>query len=78
MDEATSALDELSQSRMMEFLRNELASATVVSVGHRPGLDLYHTREINLVRQDRGRIAQSHHRSCGALPLFWRKLRAKS
>jgi putative ATP-binding cassette transporter len=78
MDEATSALDELSQSRMMDFLLNELASATVVSVGHRPGLELYHTREINLVRQDRGRIAQARHRNYGPLRLLWRKLRAKS
>jgi vitamin B12/bleomycin/antimicrobial peptide transport system ATP-binding/permease protein len=77
MDEATSALDELSQSRMMDFLRNELASATVVSVGHRPGLEIYHTREINLVRQDRGRVAQAHHRSYGPLRLLWRKLWAR-
>jgi vitamin B12/bleomycin/antimicrobial peptide transport system ATP-binding/permease protein len=78
MDEATSALDELSQSRMMDFLRNELASATVISVGHRPGLELFHTREINLLRQDRGRVAQAHHRTYGPIRMFWRKLLAKS
>jgi len=50
MDEATSALDELSQERMMQFMRNELAMCTVLSVGHRPGLEVYHDREIALVR----------------------------
>lgn len=50
MDEATSALDELSQARVMDFLSNELAGTTVISVGHRPGLEAYHTREISLVR----------------------------
>jgi putative ATP-binding cassette transporter len=78
MDEATSALDELSQARMMDFLRNELATATVISVGHRPGLELYHTREINLLRQDRDKVAQAYHRAYGPLRLFWRKLTARS
>ncbi len=50
MDEATSALDELSQARVMDFLKNELVEATVLSVGHRPGLEAWHTREISLVR----------------------------
>src|SRR3712207_9467298 len=36
MDEATSALDEESQGRMMEFLRSDLAQATVLCVAHRP------------------------------------------
>jgi putative ATP-binding cassette transporter len=50
MDEATSALDEESQARMMEFLRSDLAHATVLSVTHRPGLEEFFDREINLVR----------------------------
>jgi putative ATP-binding cassette transporter len=50
MDEATSALDELSQARVMDFLKQELAAATVISVAHRPGLEAWHTREVNLVR----------------------------
>jgi putative ATP-binding cassette transporter len=62
MDEATSALDEMSQARMMEFLRHDLADATVLSVGHRPGLEDYHEREIYLVR-DEGTIgARAQHR----------------
>ena len=51
MDEATAALDELSQARMLEFLRTDLAGSTVLSVGHRPGLEAYHDRTITLVRE---------------------------
>ena len=52
MDEATAALDELSQARMLEFLRTDLAGSTVLSVGHRPGLEAYHGRTITLVREE--------------------------
>lgn len=52
MDEATSALGEVSQAKMMGFLRTELAETTVLSVGHRPGLEEFHDREIYLVRED--------------------------
>ncbi|MBV9702599.1 MAG: ABC transporter ATP-binding protein/permease [Methylobacteriaceae bacterium] len=51
MDESTSALDELSQERMLQLLHDELAAATVLNVGHRPGLEAYHDREISLVRE---------------------------
>jgi putative ATP-binding cassette transporter len=51
MDEATSALDEVSQAQMMEFLRTDLAESTVLSVTHRPGLEEYFEREINLMRE---------------------------
>lgn len=52
MDEATSALGEVSQAKLMGFLRTELAATTVLSVGHRPGLEEYHDREIYLVREE--------------------------
>jgi putative ATP-binding cassette transporter len=48
LDEATSALDEESQERVMSIFEHELASAAVVSVGHRPGLDRFHTRTLQL------------------------------
>ena len=51
MDEATSALGEVSQTKIMGFLRTELAGTTVLSVGHRPGLEEFHDREIYLVRE---------------------------
>ena len=50
MDEATAALDVDSQDSMMELFRNELADVTVISVGHRPELEEYHTRKLALRR----------------------------
>jgi len=54
MDEPTSSLDELSQFRMMEYMRDFLPETTVIHVGHRPGLEPFHNREIRLVRKRRG------------------------
>ena len=54
MDEPTSSLDELSQFRMMEYMRDFLPETTVIHVGHRPGLEPFHDREIKLVREKRG------------------------
>jgi len=54
LDEATSALDELSQKRVMSMFDEELAGATVVSIGHRPGLEAFHPRVLHLVRSPRG------------------------
>jgi len=51
MDEPTSALDELSQTRMMDLLRNDAPQSTVVHVAHRPGLERFHDREIYLKRE---------------------------
>ena len=50
MDEATAALDVESQASMMELFRHELADTTVISVGHRPELEQYHTRKLSLRR----------------------------
>jgi putative ATP-binding cassette transporter len=74
MDEATSALDEVSQARMMEFLRTDLAHSTVLSVGHRPGLEDYHDREIRLVREDEGGGATAQHRRYPRLRQLWQRL----
>lgn len=46
MDEATSALDEANQAAMFALLREALPGAAVVSIGHRPGLDRHHDREL--------------------------------
>ena len=51
MDEATAALDIHSQASMMELFQEELAGTTVISVGHRPELEQFHTRRITLRRQ---------------------------
>ena len=64
MDEPTSALDELSQFRMMEYMRDLLPQTMVIHAGHRPGIEQFHDREIKLVRELRGGPATAQeHRS---------------
>jgi len=48
MDEATSALDEAGQANVMTLLSAELPETAVISIGHRPGLEAFHTRELVL------------------------------
>ncbi len=48
MDEATSALDEAGQANVMTLLAEELPETAVISIGHRPGLEAFHTRELVL------------------------------
>jgi len=48
MDEATSALDEAGQEMVMKLLIEELPETSIVSIGHRPGLEVFHTRELSL------------------------------
>jgi len=54
LDEATSALDEVSQRRVMSIFEEELAGTTVLSIGHRPGLETFHNRLLHLVRRPEG------------------------
>lgn len=54
LDEGTSALDELSQRRVMSIFDHELSGTTVLSIGHRPGLETFHTRVLHLVRTPNG------------------------
>ena len=63
MDEPTSSLDELSQFRMMEYMRDFLPDTMVIHAGHRPGLEHFHDREIHLVREKRDgpSTTQEHH-----------------
>jgi vitamin B12/bleomycin/antimicrobial peptide transport system ATP-binding/permease protein len=49
MDEATSALDEDMQTSLMNLLTSELPGATLISIAHRPGLDVFHDRTLTLV-----------------------------
>ena len=48
MDEATAALDPSSQEQLMRLLLDRLPEATVISVGHRPELEAFHTRKLVL------------------------------
>jgi vitamin B12/bleomycin/antimicrobial peptide transport system ATP-binding/permease protein len=54
LDEATSALDPDSQDKLMELLTTELDATTMVSVGHRPELEAFHSRKIVLERRRGG------------------------
>jgi vitamin B12/bleomycin/antimicrobial peptide transport system ATP-binding/permease protein len=54
LDEATSALDPASQDKLMELLTTELDTTTIVSVGHRPELEAFHSRKIVLERRRGG------------------------
>jgi putative ATP-binding cassette transporter len=54
MDEATSALDEESQASLLRLFDEELNAATLISVGHRPGLEDYHDQKITLERRPAG------------------------
>jgi len=48
MDEATAALDPPSQEHLLRLLLERLPEATVISVGHRPELEAFHTRKLVL------------------------------
>jgi len=54
MDEATAALDVESETRLLTLLFERFPEATVLSVGHRPGLESLHTRRIALKRTSTG------------------------
>jgi len=54
MDEATAALDEGNQDAMMKLVIEELPEVGLVSIGHRPGLEAFHTRTLTLTRADGG------------------------
>jgi putative ATP-binding cassette transporter len=76
MDEPTSSLDELSQFRMMEYMRDFLPETMVIHAGHRPGLEAFHDREIKLVRETRGGPATTKEDQSGARTIFsraWRR-----
>lgn len=74
MDEPTSSLDELSQFRMMEYMRDLLPDAMVLHAGHRPGLERFHDREIQLVREKHGGPATTREYRFSALELASRAL----
>jgi len=74
MDEATSALDEDSQKSLLGLFEAELAEATAISVGHRPGLDDYHDRKITLEK----RFAGAHLTSRRLGKSLWRLFKSRS
>jgi putative ATP-binding cassette transporter len=72
MDEATSALDEVSEARMMDFLRADLAAVTVIGVARRSGLEHYFDREINLRRSEGPAHAIVQERQTSKTSKWWK------
>ncbi len=77
MDEATSALDEDRQATLMGMFREDLKDSTLISVGHRPGLEEYHDRKVTLHRETSGARMSSRTLRRGGLVGFLRKRAAK-
>jgi putative ATP-binding cassette transporter len=68
MDEATAALDEENQDAMMRIFSEDLAGTALISIGHRPGLDVYHDRTLHLVRSPDGARLAARRRAAGHQP----------
>ncbi|WP_082609794.1 ABC transporter ATP-binding protein/permease [Bosea sp. Root381] len=74
MDEATSALDEDSQTALLSLFESDLAHATVISVGHRPGLEDFHDRKITLEKH----LAGAHLTSRRLGKSLWRLFKTRT
>ncbi len=48
LDEATSSLDENAEQQLYRMLKEKLPQTTVISIGHRPSLQDFHTRTLEL------------------------------
>jgi putative ATP-binding cassette transporter len=68
MDEATAALDDENQTAMMSIFREELRWTTLISVGHRPGLENFHDRTLHLVKTQEGARLTMRRRLGGGAP----------
>jgi putative ATP-binding cassette transporter len=59
MDEATSALDPSSQKYLLELIHKRLQAATIIGVGHRPELEAFYDRKLELAaRHDGARLTR--------------------
>jgi putative ATP-binding cassette transporter len=54
LDEATAALDPESQDKLMKLMSTQPENTTLISVGHRPELEAFHSRKIVLERRRGG------------------------
>lgn len=57
LDEATAALDDENQAQVMSIFDDELKDATLISIGHRAGLERYHTRTLELAEAHGEKLA---------------------
>lgn len=69
MDEATSALDDENQTSMLSLFTSELAGTSVLSIGHRPGLEAFHTRTLQIRKTDEGAVLLARPQPRAAPPL---------
>jgi len=59
LDEATAALDEAAEAALYRLLIEELPGSTIMSIGHRAALKVFHRRQLALVREGgRYRLAE--------------------
>lgn len=77
MDEATSALDEAGQANVMKLLAEALPETAVISIGHRPGLEAFHTRELILEPGEEGTQLRARTSQRGLRDIY-RKMSAAS
>lgn len=80
MDEATAALDPLSEQQLMRLVLERLPEATVISVGHRPELEAFHTRKLVLeYRPDGARLVRDEalKKSFGRSARFLSRVRGR-
>ena len=50
LDEATASLDEASEAALYRLLEERLPQTTIVSIGHRSTLEVFHQRKVVLAR----------------------------
>ena len=75
LDEATAALDPKSQVKLMELLVDR-EGMTLLSVGHRPELEAFHTRKIELERRSGGaKLVRDVELIEPAHRILWRRVR---
>jgi vitamin B12/bleomycin/antimicrobial peptide transport system ATP-binding/permease protein len=78
MDEATSALDDENQESMLSLFDNELAGASVLSIGHRPGVEEFHSRTLHIRKTREGAVLMAKpHPQSRDLPRWLRRLRMR-
>ncbi len=75
LDEATAALDGNSQLKLMELLVAQ-PETTLLSVGHRPELEAFHTRKIELEKREGGaKLVRDVELIEPVRRVLWRRLR---
>jgi putative ATP-binding cassette transporter len=54
LDEATSAVDDALEARLYGVLEQRLPETTIISIGHRPALQHFHSRKLELRENGQG------------------------